>query len=370
MSYSKLNDVNTTAITSVNGALKGSIASINGSTTPSAGVDNLWIAAGKDGAFGHVEETPGNPVTGWVGYRDPNTTTDYAYLAYGKDGSTNPRWVCTTSDGNRELRWSDDPETDGTWTDINISSGKIFAVSWSNDKWVGAGIMNSGAQTVLTSSDGATWNTVDISALADISTVSSKGIGTDGGNNWIFTQEDRLYASNNQGANWYLLKDFDDDRDCFDVRYSNARWFVWCTKAAGGGGASEVVAYADAASSGSWTSTADTLLGSNATDRHMMACVSTASAGLSTVIAINSDDIWRSTDSCASGARFINVLPYGSANSIAGDGAGNWVVVHNGGNISYSVDDGTTWSSGASALVFDSGTEDIQYVALNKYFPL
>ncbi len=366
MSYSKVNGVEAATISGVNGTLKGSIGSINGIP---GGSDNLWIAVGQDGAYGHDTATPGDAVTGWVGYRDPDTSSDFPYIAYGKDGAGNPRWVCTSTSGNREIRWSDDPETDGSWTDINISSGKIFSIAWSNNKWIGAGQM-SAPQTILTSSDGATWGTLDVSSLPDITTTNSQGIGTDGGNNWIFAQQDRLYGSSDHGASWYLLKDFNDSRVCYQVAYSNARWFVWCTKAGGGGSNAEVVAYADAASSGSWTSTADTDLGASATGPHIAACVSTASAGLSTVIAISSNDIWRSTDSCATGVKMENALPYGSANGIAGDGAGNWVVVHNGGNISYSVDDGTTWSSGASALTFDAGTENINHVAVNKYFPL
>jgi hypothetical protein len=365
MSYSKLNGIDAAAIASVNGIPKGSIASVNGATTPVTSADNLWIVVASDGGYGHATASAGDPIDAWTGYRDPDTVTDYVQIAYGEDGTANPRWVSTSTSGNRELRWSDDPETDGTWTDINISSGRIYSLMWGNNKWMGVGQM-SVTQTVLTSSDGATFGTLDVSSLPDIDTQDAEGIGTDGVNNWIFAQRDRLYASNNNGLSWYLLKDFADSRRCTAIHYSNSRWFVWCTATATG----EVVSYADAASSGSWTDTADTNLGGTAVGPHMAACVSTASAGLSTVIAVNSNDIWRSTDSCATGARFLNVLPYGSANSIAGDGAGNWVVVHNAGNISYSVDDGTTWSSGANGLVFDSGTENINHLAVNKSFPL
>ena len=367
MSWSKLNGVAAAGVTSVNGIAKGSINNINGSATPaSGGGDNLWIAAAKDGGYGHVEVTAGDAITGWAGYRDPDTSTDYTYIAYGKDGpGGSPRWVSTSTSGNRELRYSDDPETDGSWTDINISSGKIYSLAWSNDKWIGAGQM-SAPQTVLTSSDGATWGTVDVSSLTGITTTNSFGIASDGGNNWIFAQQDRLYASSNHGDSWYLLKDFNDSRVCYQPTYSNARWFVWCTNV----GSGDVVTFADAASSGSWTDTADTLLGGAATGPHIAACVSTASSGLSTVIVVNSNDIWRSVDSCANGSYMVNVLPYGSANGIAGDGNGNWVVVHNGGDISYSVDDGTTWSSGVENLAFDTGTENINHIAVNKYLPL
>ena len=230
MPYSKINGVDVTAMASVNGVLKSSVASVNGSATP-LDADNLWIAAGHDGAYGHDTATPGDAITGWVGYRDPDTSTDYSYIAYGKDGiGGSPRWVSTSTSGNRELRYSDDPETDGSWTDINISSGKIYSLAWSNNKWIGAGQM-AAPQTILTSSDGATWGTLEVSSLPDITTNNSQGIASDGGNNWIFSQQDRLYASSNHGDSWYLLKDFNDSRACYQLAYSNARWFVWCTKA-------------------------------------------------------------------------------------------------------------------------------------------
>ena len=53
------------------------------------------------------------------------------------------------------------------------------------------------------------------------------------------------------------------------------------------------------------------------------------------------------------------------------DGAGNWVVSHDGGKMSFSNDDGETWSNGTdNAIVFGSGTEDIDAVAVDKILPL
>jgi len=370
MAITKYNSVSWANITKINHVVAGSISKINSADAAAPLVDNLWIAAASDGGYGHVEVTPGDAITGWAGYRDPDTSTDYSYIAYGKDApGGNPRWVAASTSGNRELRFSDDPETDGSWTDINLSTGKIYSLAWSNDKWIGAGQM-SAPQTVLTSSDGQTWGTVDVSSLPGISTTNSFGIASDGGNNWVFAQQDRLYASANHGDSWYLLNDFNDGRVCYQPVYSNNRWYVWCVNVGTPSGA-DVVAFADAASSGSWTTASeDTGLGGAATGPHIAACVSTASAGHSTVIVVNSNDIWRSVDSAATGLYMQNVLPYGSANAIACDGNGNWVVVHNGGDISYSTDDGTTWSSGVENLVFDSGTENINHIAINKFLPI
>ena len=334
--------------------------STTGSTTPVQ-----WGIVGADGAVGYA--TGSSPTT-WTGYRSPSdaSSNDHTDLGYGEDGSGNNRWVRTTNNNNLELAFTDDITDTSGWTNVNVT-GRRYNVKWANDKWIAVGGILDTAD-ILTSSNGADWGSVDISALPSLSTTNITALATDGTTNWIFGQEDRVYATVNHGANWFLLKDFNDSSFVREAAYSNNKWYVFRTSV-GGNNVAEKVGVATSADSGSWTDSADTGIGNAAVA--MFASVSTGSASESTVIVVNSNDIARSVDSGANFTKLNNVLPHGSARSVTSDGDGNWVVSHDSGRISFSNNDGETWSSGtASGIQFDSGTEDIDAVAVNKVLPL
>ena len=320
----------------------------------------LWGIVGADGAIGYGS---GTSPTSWTGYRHPSDASgnDHYDIAYGKDGSGNPLWVRTTQNNNYELAYSDDIEDSTTWTNVNVS-GVRYNVKWSNDKWIAVG--STGNNDILTSSNGATWGSVDVTNLS-LANRNITSLATDGGDNWIFGQNARVYASSNHGESWYLLHDFNDSSRIYEAAYSNNKWYL--LRGLVGGAGVEKVAVATSANSGSWTDSADINLG---VARAMFASVSTGSASQSTVIVAGSNDIRRSVDSGANFTSLNNVLSSGDARSIISDGNGNWVVTHDDGDISYSNDDGETWSSGANGLVFNAGTEDIDAVAVNKYLPL
>jgi len=360
----KINGIAYSAIAKVSGKTPSQISKISGETasgTPAPTV-TLWGCAGADGGIGWA--TGSSPTT-WAGYRSPNTKDDHVHLGYGKDGSGGNIWVRTTSNNNNELAWTDDIQTDGTWNLINVS-GRRFKVKWANDKWIAVGQVNQ--SDILTSSDGASWGSVDISGLSGFSSTSMYGLATNGTSSWIITQNDRVYGSTDHGASWNLINDFNDSSKIWDAVYSTGYWFVFRTNAGGGGSNAEKISRAPVADWTSWTSTSDTGIGAAAKDFN--AAVSTASADYATVIVVNSNDIVRSTDSGATYDHLLNVLPYGSARACAGDGQGNWVATHDDGRVSYSNDDGATWAIGSSEITFDSGTEDIDTVAVNKYLPL
>jgi hypothetical protein len=321
----------------------------------------LWGIVGADGAIGYGS---GTSPTSWTGYRHPSDASgnDHYDIAYGKDGSGNPLWVRTTQNNSYELAYSDDIEDSTTWTNVNVA-GVRYNVKWSNDKWIAVGA--TGNSDILTSRNGADWGSVDVSNLS-LASRNITSLATDGGDNWIFGQNARVYASSNHGESWYLLHDFSDSSRIYEAAYSNNKWYIF--RGLVGGLGVEKVAVATSANSSSWTDTSDLTIGGTA--RAMFASVSTGSASQSTVIVVNSDDVSRSTDSGATFTKLANVLPYGSARSVTSDGNGNWVVTHDAGGISYSNDDGATWSSGANGLVFNAGTEDIDAVAVNKILPL
>lgn len=323
-----------------------------------------WGIVGADGAVGSAT---GSTPTNWTGYRDPAdaSANDFYYIAYGKDGNGDPLWVRTNYNATIELGHSSDVTTDGTWTDINLT-GRRYVIKWSNDKWIAIG--EPGNSDIVTSSNGTSWGYHSIAGLQEYSTTTGiTALASDGGNNWIFGQGPRVYASNDHGDNWYLLNDFADSSIIREAQYSNDKWYVFRTLV--GGAQVEKVAVATNANSSSWTDSADLTIGNVA--RHMWACVSTGSASESTVIVVNASTVCRSVDSGATFTKDATALPHSNARSVAGDGTGTWVVTHDAGRISYSSDDGETWSSGTpSAIVFDSGTEDIDQVAPSKFLPV
>ena len=361
--YTKINAVAAADIVKVDGVAVADIAKCDGATKPSAGVTQ-WGIAGADGAVGYAEGTSPNS---WTGYRAPAdaSANDHVDLGYGRDDSGNERWVMTTSNNNLELSYTDNIANSGGWTHLNIT-GRRYNVKYGNNKWIAVGgILD--PPDILTSSSGDSWGVVDLSGLG-LSSTNITSLATDGGNNWIFGQNAKVYTSRDHGANWHLLHDFNDSSTIHEAAYSNNKWYVF-REDVGGNNQGEKVGVATSANSARWTDSADLQIGQVA--RAMFASVSTASASESTVCVVNSNDVARSTDSGATFTKLNNVLPHGSARSVISDGNGNWVVSHDDGKISFSNDDGETWSNGTtSGITFGSGTEDIDAVAVNKLLPL
>ena len=327
--------------------------------------DVTWGIVGADGAVGYA--TGSSPTT-WTGYRSPGDASgnDHTDIGYGEDGSGGNRWVRTTSNNNYELAYSDDITDSSGWNNVNVT-GRRYNVKWANGKWIAVG--DPSQNDILTSSNGADWGSVDLTGLTGFTANNITALATDGTTNWIFGQADRVFASVDHGSNWFLLKNFNDGSSVRRAAYSNNKWYVFRTDV-GGSNVAEKVGVAASASSGSWTDSADINIGDVALG--MFAAVSTGSASESTVIVVNSNDVARSVDSGANFTKLNNVLPHGSARAVTSDGSGNWVATHDGGKISFSTDDGETWSDGTASgnVTFGSGTEDIDAVAVDKVLPL
>ena len=309
-----------------------------------------WVAVARDSG---VAWATAEDLTDWTEYTFPNGhSSDYNQIAYGKDGSGNPRWVGVRNQANGEIAYANEVTGGvGDWSQVNINASTLADVAWGQDKWVTVGKQDVPGynNTIHTSTDGASWSSLDISGLTGIVTGTTiLAIATNGSNTWVFPQQDRLYRSIDNAASFSLVKDFDDGRTIRDVAYSDGTW---------------VIVYKDSSNDGYAAGSTDLTNWSESAD-DLAATIGTIAAGNGTYIAANSNDILRSTDG-STWTKHLNVLAYGSAAEIATDGTGNWFVAHADGGISYSEDDGVTWASAV-----DTGAEDYQGIAASVYLPV
>jgi len=344
-------------ISKVSGIATANISKIGGDAAPASGptAATEWVTAGRDSAIAYITGTPSS-FTDWSEYVDPNNSKDYIKIGFGEDGSGGDMWIGTRNQGNGEMFYATDPTSgDGSWSIAgNFTHGSLGPVDWGDGKWVVGGNM-SNIQSLLTSSTGTTWGYQDISGLSGITTDGISGIATDGDGFWAFTQNDRIYSSSDNAVTWALAYTFTGSEVTKDLAHTtnanNASVFA--------------IAYIDGQNDGwaaaalasdltTWTS-ADGQVGDIGGNTDILA------AGGGTIIAVNSNDQLRSTDAGTTWVRDLNVLARGSVESIATDGAGNWVCGHQNGYITYSTDDGATWSDAK-----DTGGERWQGVACNN----
>ena len=217
--YEKVSNVAASNIEKVNNIAKSSIEKINGMTTPSGTTTaTLWVAAGNDRMIGHITNTNLLAGNAWSSYDafsggsspNPSASVDHINVAYGKDGSGSALWVSTWESDNPELATHDDATT-GPWTGINTDedgtalSLRRFAIEWGNNVWIAVGKMGSSTKYVWRSTDGADWEQIDISGVTGITTESIYTIRTNGSGTWWFAQDNRIYTSTNDGASWSLM---------------------------------------------------------------------------------------------------------------------------------------------------------------------
>jgi hypothetical protein len=354
MAINKVNGNLVSAIGKVQGVSNTAIDKINGQDIGDGGpIVNTWCAVAKDGYTSWAESSD---YTSWTEYRVPSNSKDDSQVAYGQDGSGNIRWVKSRNQANGEIYYTSDPQDgSGGWTKVNTNASVLFDVAWGDGVWIAVGKANVSGynKNIIRSTDGASWTSISLASISGVTTHSFRAIASDGNGTWLLPQEDRIYKSTDGGLNWALTKDYNDDRTIKDICYTtdNNDVGVWATV-----DQSEKFSVALATDTTSWTSTTIDTIGSS---------VQTIGAGGGTFIAANSNDIVRSADTGQTWTFHSNVLAYGTAREIATDGNGNWIDVHDDGGISYSTDDGLTWSSAA-----DTGNEDYTGICASVHLPV
>lgn len=365
--YAAVNAVAAGSIQAINGVAKSSAAAVNGATTPSSG-STQWGIVNDNGGAGYAATSD---LTSWTTYMaTANESTDYKSITYGKDGSGNPRWVIIWGENSSEVQYSDDITDTSGWTDVDFADNPLpWDSAWGNNVWVAIGTQSGSAGKHLwRSTDGASWAKVDLSGISGFGTEVVKGIATDGAGTWMFGQLDRLYQSTDDGQTWSEAVDFNDSdiAGIRNIEYTNSTWVIMFQDTGAGGGA--MVRTAAAGDRTDWSTAQDLSIGASAT---RFAC------GDGVCLFIISDDVRKATVSgktCTLATYTANQLPAGSgksAQNIATDGTGTFVVVGSGGTVQTTTDNGANWTLSVDGLDQpDDNNVKIRDVAANVYMPV
>jgi len=363
-------------VEAVNGVAKANIQAINGCGVPAAGA-SLWTLVGEDGGVGTA---PASDLNDWTCYVSGSMgSSDYTNIAYGKDGSGNPLWAVTDSNGNRELRVSSDPTNTGGWSDMNATN-TLQGVAWGNNVWIAVGKNG----LVYRSTAGTSgWTSLDMSGVTGWSSgVTIYEVVSDGAGEWMFAQGMNVFLSTDDGASWARVVNFASwggtdlsGYTAYSMAYTASRWSVFL-RATG----NSRVYHAAAADTSAWT-----IAQVGGADATAQAIVSQAArrmaAGDGTVIIVTSNDTSRSTDGGQNWTKNSNDLPRTDARDVATDGLGNWIVVHDSGRVSISTNNGDSWAEQTGAQDGGSNTnmrfptggsnvENLEAVAANVYLPV
>ena len=381
--FAKVNNVAAADIAKVNNVAKAAIANVSGSTTPSSGA-TLWCIVGADGA---VATAAASDLNAWTGYvsAEMNNSFDYNTVAYGEDGSGGPMWIAVNINGTKEIRWNADPTAGiDSWGNKNPTS-VMFGATWSDGVWLAVGL--NGEMWRSTTGSG-TWTEIDLSGVTGwSSSVNILEVVGDGAGSFMFCQGMNVFLSTDDGENWARVVTFTDAAfaedgsnlsgyTAYTMAYTASRWSVFLMKS----GQTRLY-HAAASDTSTWTIAQDASGDITGTD--LIAAQTNArmaAAGGTVVIAVN-NDVSRSTDGGQTFTRANNSLPRLDGRDIATDGQQNWIVVHDGGRVSISTDDGVTWAeqtgvqdgSSATNLRFPFGggnIENLDSVAANVILPL
>lgn len=350
----------------IDGKAKADIANICGATTPAAGGATIWVGVMEDANICYASNSN---LTSWTVYDNLSGTSEPTEisLAYGKDGSNNPRWVATTDSANAEILYSDDASAGQLWTTVNFASGNLApkAIAWGNDVWMCVGTMNrtNNVNKVGRSTDGATWSFIDLQSIDSSSLTSTTvtGICTDGAGTWWFGQDNRLYSSRDNGSTWERVSyepSWQVGAAIADVAVTNNTLVVLTNNnvfsgplSNHSGGGKEVT---------TWS--AGTALGSSSPVR-----LATYQGRCMTVWNLR---VYRWNVDGTSITGMDNVLFSGNDTfkGIGTDGT-TWMICADDGDIKYSQDDGDTWTTAAEGLG-RVGEDNIKDIKPDVYLPL
>lgn len=376
--YAACNGVTAANLAACNGVTKANIQAINGSTTPASGPTRAFIGL-ADARVGQVPIADVDDVTVWeanIYQARTGDSWDLTDIAYGKDANGNAHYAAVINGNNPEIIYAS--ETDflakNQWTEVNVTL-RQRTILWGNDVWVTAGLLGSTSaqQHIYRSTDGTTWNEVDISAVGNVSSLYAHGIyalTSDGNGTWWMALKGEIYKSTDDAASWSLEHTVTvGGGQIWDLVVTNNT--LVCLYQSGG----PKIISAALSDTTDWSS-ATTVAGTGG-----LALGSTAKrmAGGSGRVVVT--DNFRTVGFDVSG-KTITVattrqdLPdEGNANCIATDGNGNWYVGSDGGttgadggDICESTDNGASWTRVVHGI--DSSAYTVEGIGFNVYLPL
>ena len=372
--YNQVNDVPSANIAQINDVPHANCAQMNDCTSPSLGATQ-WVAAQDDRRIAFAANSD---LTSWTSQDafsggsspQPGSSNDHIHIAYGKDGSGNGRWVTSLATNACELAFSNDA-TAQPWTGVNKDSSdnnlpnRVFVLQWGDDVWIAAGAM--GTQVLYRSTDGAAWAQIDISGATSINGTSIYALAQNGSGTWWFAQENRIYQSTNDGADWSLLHTLVDSSNA-DPGNIRALHFTNNTLVAGVDTNPGLVFAAASSDLTDWSSETELTNGSAAFDQQTQS----AAAGGRVVAVGNAATKWTMDVDGKSITMDENDVDlsgddtaHGTAKSISTDGT-TWVVTCLTGDVFTSTNGGDSWSAAATNV----GSKDMMDNAPDVYLPL
>ena len=378
MAYTKVNGVAEGSIVKVDGIAKSSIVKINGCDTPSSGVSRVFIGL-ADARVGQVPIADVDDVTVW----EANTyqartgdSWDLTDIAVGKDGSGNKIYAAVVNGNNPEIIHSSESNflAKNQWTEVNVTQ-RQRTILWGNDVWVTAGLLGSQSanQHIYRSTNGSTWNEVDISGLGNVSSLYANGIyalTSDGNGTWFMALKNEIYKSTDDASSWSLEHTISSAGDrIWDLVITNNT--LVCLYQSGG----PKLISAALSDTTDWSS-AVVVQGTD--NLSLGATAKRMAGGNGRVVVI---DTSRSVGFDVSGKTItaqtdrIQLPDEGNLNCICTDGQGNWYAGSDGGNtgadggdICRSTDNGASWTRIVHGIT--NSTYKIEGIGVDLYLPL
>ncbi len=349
---------------------------VRGYNPPESSTATRWVAATNEQYVGYASNSAR---TSWTWYDRINDGHPVAYdIAYGKDGSGNGIYVVTNSSSTKEVSVSSTDVTDGNaWTHVNFGgSGDYYmAIAWSNDVWMTVGMDGKARR----STDGASsWSTVDLSSLAGFeSNDNITSIAGDGNGKWCIAQNENLYHSTDDGANWSRIHQFTGTYTVRGLAYTNSSWVIAYERSTDSGktfirsaAASDLTTWS-AEGGGGTLQNADVIANTGGTYRTSIAA---DADGRIVVLPYGRKKIgYADINGTTTPANFAVVNLSGdmpaseTLRDVATDGT-TWMMVGQDGVLFESTDSGESWSLVADHI-YDS-SDDVMCITSDVYLPL
>jgi len=374
----QINDVASANINQVNDVAKANINEVNDQGVAASGA-TIWVGIQDDRRISTVSNSDLLAGNSWATYDSfsggqsphPGSNNDYIHVAYGKDGSGNAYWVASPQTDGCELAHHDDP-TAAPWTGVNTDSdgnnisGRAFAIQWGNDVWIAVGGMNS--KDIRRSTNGSTWDTIDLSSVSGITTTGIYALAQNGAGTWWFAQENKIWQSTQDGASgsWSLIHTLLNSSNA-DPGNIRALHFTNNTLVAGVDTNDAFVFAAAVSDLTDWSNETTLTSGGNAFDTQTQ-----SAAYQGRVVCVGSNKKWTfdvDGKSITMDENNVQVAPdstsHGNFKGISTDGS-TWVAVCSSGDVFTSTNGGDSWTASHTNI----GSKDFCDIAPDVYLPL